>query len=365
MNYFERRKWSKIVGHLQHEAAHARHMRLDIAAPADLQALKDADALLKNAWKSRDVAQLEAAAQAVSDAVSVVFPQRPKPRLREHVEIIAVAVTIALGFRTYFVQPFKIPTGSMQPTLYGIDVQPQNGAKLMDRFPLNLVDMALFGERYVEVRAKASGVVEFRNESVEDELRFYVAGVPHMIRAKMQRYFQPGTTYVEKGQLLASGRVRIGDHIFVNKVRYNFVRPKRGDIFVFSTDGIKDERVRPDSFYIKRMAGLPGEEVWIDPPHLVVNNGYIEWPDAFRRLIYDREDGYGFGYQLPQAHSTPAVLAKVSDRLKLSPTQYLPLGDNTLYSLDGRYFGPVDRQHIVGPAFAVYWPFSHRWGFVE
>ncbi len=365
MNFFERRKWGKIVGHLQHESAHARHMRKDIASPEALQVLADADARLKSAWQARDAGQLESAAQGVSDAVSAIFPQRSQPRIREHVEIIAVAVTIALGFRTYFIQPFKIPTGSMQPTLYGIDVQPQNGRKTMDHFPLNLAAMVLWGDRYVEVRAKAAGIVEFRNESVDDELRFYVAGVPHMIRARMQRYFQPGTTYVEKGQLLASGRVRIGDHIFVNKVRYNFVRPTRGDIFVFSTDGITDERVRPDSFYIKRMAGMPGEEVWIDPPHLVVNGAFIEFPEAFRRLIYDREHGYGFGYQLPQAQAAPAVLAKVSDRLKLSGTQYLPLGDNTLYSLDGRYFGAVERQHIVGPAFAVYWPFTRRWGFVE
>jgi signal peptidase I len=70
---------------------------------------------------------------------------------------------------------------------------------------------------------------------------------------------------------------------------------------------------------------------------------------------------------LPQTQSIPvqSVLGTATNRLKLSASQYLPLGDNTLYSLDGRYFGPVERQHIVGPAFAVYWPFSKRWGFVD
>jgi signal peptidase I len=39
---------------------------------------------------------------------------------RENVEVFLVAIVIAAGVRAYFLQPFKIPTGSMQPTLFGI-----------------------------------------------------------------------------------------------------------------------------------------------------------------------------------------------------------------------------------------------------
>ena len=41
------------------------------------------------------------------------------------------------------------------------------------------------------------------------------------------------------------------------------------------------------------------------------------------------------------------------------------LGDNTAFSYDGRYFGPVDQASLVGPAFVVYWPFTRRWGLVR
>ena len=48
----------------------------------------------------------------------------PNAMWRENVEVLLVAIAVAMAIRTFFLQPFKIPTGSMQPTLYGVTSMP-------------------------------------------------------------------------------------------------------------------------------------------------------------------------------------------------------------------------------------------------
>ncbi len=59
---------------------------------------------------------------------------------------------------------------------------------------------------------------------------------------------------------------------------------------------------------------------------------------------------------------TPTVLGSRLAVYELKDDEYLPLGDNTGFSLDGRYFGAVNQGNVVGPAFAVYWPFRFTLG---
>ncbi len=363
MNFFKRRQLKKQVKQTLHDARHARHMREDVADPGPLQALREAEAATRAAWKQRDYAAAEASLEPLMACAREVYPVKSNPRIREYVEIAVVAISVAMAFRTFFVQPFKIPTGSMEPTLYGVKVEPQVGRGLMDRFPLTLVSLALFGDRYVEIRAARSGVIE---QLVRDETYIYsLNGVVPPFRPGMAQHFSPGDN-VQQGDLLASGRVRAGDHIFVNRLRYNFIRPRRGDVFVFRTDGITHPQVKEDTYYIKRLVALPDEQVSIDPPYLVINGQRLVEPDVFRRQVYAADKGYQ-GYVLPPTGTgvpTPPFTHQRSV-LQLGSTEYLPLGDNTRQSLDGRYFGGVDRENVVGPAVIVYWPLSRRWGRIR
>jgi signal peptidase I len=362
MGFLERRKTGKAVQHLLHEARHARLMREDIAQPAALAALAAAEKALQDAWAGGGRAHLDRAAETLTEATHAVYPPHRKPRLRENIEILVVALAVAMAFRTFFIQPFRIPTGSMQPTLYGITYGDQPVARWMDRFPLSLGSFLLFGESYKAIKAKADGRVEFLNESTEEFHVLRVAGVPHLVPRDMPVRVDVGRATVNKGDVLASGRKRLGDHIFVNRLAYNFRPPRRGDIFVFSTEAIRHPAIRPDNYYIKRLVGLPRETIAIDPPWLLVDGERVESPPAFlRQATADGYDGY-----IPVGMSgIPSVLRTTRDRVQLAEDEYLPMGDNTKSSLDGRYFGAVQRDSIVGPAFMVYWPFSHRWGLVE
>ena len=364
MNIFQYRRYRQWVHHLVHESRHVVHMRGDLLRPEQMEELTRRTDNLKEAWKRRDPAAVEENAEALSEYILKIVPPRRFAKVTEYVEIFVVALAVAMGFRTYFIQPFKIPTGSMQPTLYGITVGAQFTPRWYDRFPISLVPLTLFGERYTEVRAKVSGQVgsQFANE--EEHVVFYVQGVPHPVRKGMTLRFAPGD-YVAKGQLLAAGRIKLGDHIFVNKVRYNFSRPRRGDISVFSTDGIRYPNIRPNSFYIKRLAGLPGESVAIEPPYLVVNGKKITEPIPFARMVNGRDEGY-IGYTTAREQAAvPVFLGSSGADQTLGEGEYLMLGDNTDHSYDGRYFGAVQREDLVGPAFMVYWPFTRRWGSIQ
>lgn len=364
MNFRERRKLRKAVHHLLHEARHARHMREDITERGKIDRIKVAEARLKDAWEKEDFQLVEKAADELSEAVHVVYPPHKHPRARENIEILVVAIAVAMAFRTFFIQPFRIPTGSMQPTLNGITYAQQSKKGILDHFPLSLIPMALFGERYVEIRAKASGVVEFRDEFSEESYVVRIAGVPHVIHKDLPRYFEVRGAPVNKGDVLASGRRALGDHIFVNRMAYNFSRPERGDVFVFSTKSIRHPDIRPDNYYIKRLVGLPGETISLEPPYLIADGSAVTNPAVFVRQAKAVEQGY-HGYALLGDTPIPALLRRPGDEIKLGHREYLPFGDNTRASLDGRFFGGVTRESIVGPAVMVYWPFTKRWGVIN
>lgn len=364
MNFFERRRWKKTVKHLLHEADHVYHMRGDLMTGSDKEQLMAARAGLEAAWAQRDRQALEVATDKLGGVMDRLRPGRSFPWLRENIEVFVVALSVAMGFRTYFIQPFKIPTASMQPTLYGITVEEKSERGVMDLFPLNLFKLVFLGERFVEVRAKTSGDVRLVEDRENDRYIAYVGGVPHFVRRGLRIHVQQGERVVEN-QKLASGLVRIGDHIFVDKVRYNFRRPRRGEIIVFSTEGIVFPDIKPNTFYIKRLAALPGDRVSLDPPYLVVNGKPLTEPYPIRRLLEDAAHGYHGYAPVNPYYGARSWLWQTGVEKQLAQDEYLPLGDNSRHSLDGRYFGPIKAKNLVGPAFMVYWPFSKRFGPVE
>lgn len=54
-----------------------------------------------------------------------------------------------------------------------------------------------------------------------------------------------------------------------------------------------------------------------------------------------------------------------NDSIEMGEGEYLPMGDNTLSSYDGRYWGTVPKAQMVGPGSCIWWPISVRWGRIR
>ena len=148
MNFFARRKAKKTLRKFREGVALLRHADDDILSESQKQSL---DALIADA-KQAETACDSAALPGMNERFSRIVPPRRFPRLREWLDIIAVVGAVAFGFRGLFIQTFKIPTSSMQPTLYGVHYMAEDGAAnpLLAKLPMPL-NALLFSARRAEL----------------------------------------------------------------------------------------------------------------------------------------------------------------------------------------------------------------------
>jgi len=348
--------------------------RRDILPPKDRDLLEESITSLKRAIKARDREAVEQTIGSLDKLVGKIAPPARHAGWRENCEVLLVAVVIAAGVRAYFLQPFKIPTGSMQPTLYGIVGTPSD-----DPAPNPVVrawDLVVRGRNFIELKSKHDDtVVAMRERTLLNFFTFtdilteqtkYTLFSP---LAPLQNDFGlvNGRIY-RTGQTMVRGYVQTGDQVFVDKMSYHFVRPELSEVFVFKTTGIRRiEATLPrgvqSHHYIKRLAGMPGDVLRIDPPDLFIN-GEIATAEPFRRVMSE-QDGYR-GYSNGLASGFAAeYLGSPEDTFKVPARAYFALGDNSYNSSDSRNWGSVPQDNVTGRGFVVYWPFSERWGRIK
>lgn len=360
---------SRAIKHSQllvrHAEKYLRYKR-DILSEAEREEIAAGIASLKDALREKDNDRIHSAAQSLDEKLHKLTPVTWEAQWRENVEVILVALVVAVGIRSYFLQPFKIPTGSMQPTLNGIIGHPSDLPS--PNFLRQVGEFFVLGRNYINVVSKEDDRVEqvvprkfaffftFSRIVCERE-NYLVYAAPETLRQDF--HVMPGNRY-KRGEVIARGAVDTGDQVFVDKFSYNFVKPHRGDVFVFRTDhifGIPGDPETGAPYFIKRLGGLPGDTLRIASPMLYVDGALAQ--------------GYGFGRVMAATKGYRGYaagrdyLADPEKTFTVPERSYFAMGDNSYNSYDSRYWGPVPEENLVGRGLFVYWPFTRHWGLIR
>ena len=357
---------------------------------------------------------------------SVGASHYPKSSWTENVEFFLVAAIVILGVRCYFVQPFKIPTNSMWPSYNGMTpevfAKPSDEPGRLGQafrfvmlgarphhvsapfggevsipvvevgedqavipyntvtgrswlvFPAKFKEYTLFvGDQPVTIRVPADFDFEwvvrdtfFPNDkktraatALDQRLKSQKRTIP--LGDGRMRLLLTGKT-VEPGDRVLSFDILTGDQLFVDRISYNFVRPQVGDGFVFHTGNIPLlSATQGDQYYIKRLVGTPGDIMEVKEPVLYRNGKPITGAPAFDKNARRSGNYSGYFNGSPRSDYPNAQLFK-DQQITVPARSYLPMGDNSANSLDGRYWGFVKDKDVVGRPFCIYYPFNNHWG---
>ena len=127
-----------------------------------------------------------------------------------------------------------------------------------------------------------------------------------------------------------------GDNLIVDKLSYRFHDPERFDIIVFPF------QFQDNTYYIKRIIGLPGETVQImDDGSIDINGEKLE-------------ENYGMEVIKPE------TIGRAAEPIELGDDEYFVMGDNRNNSSDSRtdMVGNITRENIIGKAWLRIWPVS-------
>lgn len=390
----------RVATHMYKHVQKILNAQRDLLSAEAIQNVQKAIADLRNTLRTNPKRPaLDAKMTEFEAAANKWLKPYPSAGLRENVEVLLVAIAVAMGIRTFFLQPFKIPTGSMQPTLFGITPPHYDAASgnFINRpevkFPNPVAAFCNFwyrGVSYTHAVAKDSGQFRIIDEQplrlllFDLRQRFQIGNTVHTIwfppdnvfrRAGLvDHYGSPTPKTFHRGEDVVKVRVISGDHLFVDRVSYNFRRPTRGEIIVFETKGINHPHISGD-FYIKRMVAMDGEQVRIgNDRHLVIDGKRLDERTPHFENVYFFDANRPPGDSQYSGHLNNFVarafghgdLAPLfpneNDGETVRPNHYMVMGDNTVNSSDSRTWGDFPRENVIGKSFFVYWPIGSQDG---
>ncbi len=247
--------------------------------------------------------------------------------LRDWFDAALLAFVFVMFIRMFLIELFKIPSGSMTPTLIGGQVA------RVDYNQDGKLDLILFREH------------EDPSLFLNNGEQLVAQGEIMMPEEEKFKFYQDKVVTYEY------------DRILVNKFAYWFHTPRRGDVVVFKVPQRIWEIDKP--IYIKRCVGEPGDVLTFDQRGgLLANAQPVQSPSFFKHQAYDlllkqfdetllpeisyEEDAASAGYRIQRIH--------------VPRSEIYVFGDNTLNSRDSRYWGGVPLNNVKGKAFLRYFP---------
>lgn len=227
---------------------------------------------------------------------------------------------------------------------------------------------AQFGSLELE-KGENDGVYQLARSKAEQEpivVEYAKSFFPVLFVVLVLRSFLFEPFQIPSGSMIPT--LKVGDFILVNKYTYgirlpvtrtkiiDINQPERGEVMVFFPPH------KPDTYYIKRVVGMPGDEISYINNVLFINGERMEQtlvkalPPGNPEHIWATENLSGVEHQMRKAVK-PGRLSQKGHWV-VPEGHYFMMGDNRDNSLDSRAWGPVPESAIVGKAFAVWmhWP---------
>ena len=186
-------------------------------------------------------------------------------------------------------------------------------------------------------------------------------------------------TFVFQNFVIPSGSMEktllIGDHVLVDRITFappskwapfvHYREPRRGDVIVF----LKPNPETPDLVLVKRLIGVPGDHIHLLHGVVYLNGVAQNAPyAAMQKASDDPEDAYtpsrddfpaqGVPYGSTEVWTEEMPSHLVDGDLVVPPGKVFAMGDNREHSLDGRFWGFVPRENILGRPLFNYWSYE-------
>src|SRR5437667_7268836 len=201
-------KHSRLL--LRHAQKYLRYKK-DLLSAASREEIVTGIDSLRTALRERDHERIQDRAETLDKTLHKLTPVSWESHWRENCEGILVAIVVAVGIRSYFLQPFKIPTGSMQPTLNGI-IGHLNTAPAPNILR-QVSEFIILGRNYINVVAREDDqVFEIQpkkilffftfSQLICQKQKFLVYASPETLSHDFNVF--PGRTY-RRGEIIARG----------------------------------------------------------------------------------------------------------------------------------------------------------------